>query len=245
MRYFFEISYLGTNYSGWQRQKNVSSIQQTIENQFDKIFSISSRIHGCGRTDAGVHASQYFFHIDLENDFDFEALKYKLNRMFPADISIINIQPVASRANAQKDAILRTYDYHIHLKKDPFIDHISYYENDALDLEAIKTALKPVVGQHDFRYFCKSPDKQDNCICIIRSAELFVNDEETKVQFQFSGNRFLHHMIRLLVGNLLKIGKGTLSIQQFHDYIELRNEPKYFDIAYPQGLFLSKVDYRI
>lgn len=243
MRYFFEISYLGTNYCGWQRQKSVSSIQETLETQFDKIFTGSFRIHGCGRTDAGVHASQYFFHIDIESEFAFEALIYKLNRMLPFDIRIMNILAMSPRANAQKDAILRTYEYHIHFTKDPFIDHISYYEAGTLDFSSMKLAIALIEGQHDFSYFCKSPDKQDNCICRIESAEMIVNEEGQNVTLQFCGNRFLHHMIRLLVGNLLKIGKGTLSIEQFQAYLELRQKPEYFDIAYPQGLFLSGVEY--
>ena len=243
-RYFFEIAYLGTHYSGWQRQTSAPSIQATIEEHLSLILKSKTRIHGCGRTDAGVHASQYVFHVDLLEYIDPESFIFIANKSLPEDIVVLSILAVDKHANAQRNAISRTYKYYIHFKDNPFLYNLSCCESsEPLDLPAINEALLLIKGSHDFRNFCKSPDKNDNCICNIVNVEMKLNSQSSLLEFTFQGNRFLHHMIRILMGNLLKIGKGKLALHSFNQYLNLETCPKYFDIAYPQGLYLSKIDY--
>ena len=239
-RYFLEIAYKGTEFSGWQRQNHVPTVQQVIEDQMAKILKRKIRIHGCGRTDAGVHAFQYFFHADFTSDP--LNLLDKLRLDLPSDIAIVHIYRVSPRFNAQKSALSRTYVYKIHQIQDPFLSSLSYYEPFITDLESMNTALAYLHGQHDFRYFCKRPDKNKNCMCTIKSASLQIQENKNMV-FEFNANRFLHHMIRLIMGNLLKVGKGYLELEQFKAYIDLKEKPKYFELAPPQGLYLSKIEY--
>ena len=242
-RYFFEISYKGSHYSGWQRQSSVPSIQHTIEDTLTKILRKPTTIHGCGRTDAGVHASQYFFHLDIDEKHIKEELLFKLNRSLPSDIIVHALHAVSERANAQRDATKRTYHYFIHTKPDPFLSDLSYFEADDFNIDLIQKAMTFIQGKHDFRYFCKSPDKNDNCICVIGHTELHFSTDRRMIMLAYQGNRFLHHMIRLLVGNMLKVGKGTLTLDEFIAYLNTTSVPKHFDIAYPQGLYLAHIDY--
>lgn len=244
-RYFFEIAYLGTHYSGWQRQTSAPTVQATIEDHLSLILKSSIQIHGCGRTDAGVHASQYVFHVDLIEAIEIDSFIFIANKSLPDDIVVLSIIPVDRRANAQRDAISRTYDYYVHLNDNPFLSSLSCCESsEPLDLVLINEALSMIKGSHDFRYFCKSPDKNDNCICDIVNVEMQINTGSSLLKFTFQGNRFLHHMIRILMGNLLKVGKGKLALRSFNQYLNLVTQPDYFDIAYPQGLYLSNIDYK-
>jgi tRNA pseudouridine38-40 synthase len=242
-RYFFEISYKGSHYSGWQRQRSAPSIQHTLEDTLTKVLRKPITIHGCGRTDAGVHASQYFFHLDISMKHTKEEILFKVNRSLPPDIVVHNMHQVTPKANAQKDATARTYQYFVHRERNAFLDDLSYFEHQEIDIEKIQEAISAVAGKHDFRFFCKSPDKNDNCICDLKVARLQISGDGGRMMFEFQGNRFLHNMIRLLVGNLLKIGRGALTNQEFLGYLSLSSQPQYFDIAYPNGLYLAKVEY--
>ena len=220
------------------------TVQQMIEESLSKILNQNIKIHGCGRTDAGVHASQYFFHINIEKDWADSNLEYKLNRLLPKDISVLKIFKVDRAVNAQKSATSRTYNYYIHLRKNPFIDHLSYFELETLvDLNGMKQAIQLLEGKHDFRFLSKSPDKVDNCICNILQADLVIDNEKKHIKIIIKGNRFLHNMIRIIVGNVLKIGKGKMSAEEFKEILHLDRVPKHFELAHPQGLFLSQVEY--
>jgi len=240
-RYFFEISYDGTAYSGWQRQKTATSVQQTIEDKLAILLQREVRIHGCGRTDAGVHASQYFFHLDLEADP--KSIIFKLNKMLPKDIAILRFTKVDAKANAQKNAVSRTYEYKLTNNKKPFTHPFTTFVLDDIDMDKIKQALKIIEGRHDFKNFCKRPEMMDNTVCVIFSAELFVDEEKDVITITVSGNRFLHHMMRLLIGNLIKIGIGRQSLEEFQEFIDLKSSPEHFELAPAQGLVLSRVLY--
>ncbi len=242
-RYFFEIAYKGTSYHGWQRQPNVASVQETIESTITRILKIKTSIHGCGRTDAGVHASQFFFHTDLPSETDIEALSLNLNRNLPPDITHYQIRKADIRANAQRGAQHRTYLFFVHFDPDPFLADLSFLCEEGLDIVAMEGALDLIKGKHDFRYFSKSPDKMDNTICVMEEVQLVKKPDGRMICFRFTGNRFLHNMIRLLVGNLLKLGAGKLTFEEFQSYLALKEQPKYYDLAHPQGLYLSHIVY--
>lgn len=242
MRYFFHIAYRGNNYSGWQRHTNTITIQQIIEEALSKILKYQVAINGCGRTDAGVNASQYFFHADLRQwDFD---LKFRLNRLLPNDIAIFDIIPMQGLPHARFDATRRTYNYFLHTQKDPFLDLISsFYQIENLDLDKMNRAAALLPQYNDYRAFCTTPDKNDHTICHVSKAQLFIDSTGKRIRFQVSSNRFLSKMIRIITGKLLKIGTGKLSVDEFESHLITLKTPKTLDPAYPQGLYLSKIVY--
>lgn len=243
MRYFFHIGYHGTQYSGWQKHAGVNSVQLVLETALGKLLKRPVAIVGCGRTDAHVHASQFFFHIDLEQEWDFD-LFFRLNKILPDDIALFDIIPMQGLPHARFDAIQRAYDYFIHTYKDPFLSGFSsLYPETNLDIDAMKkaTALLPLYD--DYRAFCKMPDRIDHTICKVSSAGLFVDESGDRLRFHISANRFLSKMIRIIVGRLLDIGRGDMSIDEFEHYLASKQTPKIIIPAHPQGLYLSKVTY--
>lgn len=242
-RYFFHMAFLGTNYHGWQRQSNANNIQQVIESALSEILKEPVSIMGCGRTDTGVHASQFYFHADLDSRWEFDLL-FRLNKVLPPDLAVYEIMPMQSNQHARFDAIQRQYDFFIHTYKDPFLNPVStLVENQTWDFDKMKQAIALLTRYDDYRAFCKTPDGYEHTRCKISSANLFVNEKGDRLRFQISADRFLGRMVRLLMGKLIKIGAGTLSVDEFESYFIEKVTPVVWDPAYPQGLFLSKVDY--
>ncbi|RYE29107.1 MAG: tRNA pseudouridine(38-40) synthase TruA [Sphingobacteriaceae bacterium] len=243
MRYFFHIAYLGTAYSGWQKHPNTNTVQQVLESKLTQILKVAIAINGCGRTDAGVHASQFFFHADLEIS-DTQELIFRLNKALPADISVFDIILVGEKAHARFDAYLRTYDYFIHTYKNPFISNTSsFYRLKNLDTQQMQRALQLLTLYDDYKGFCTSPAKYEHTICKVSAASLYLDKNEKHLQIQVSSNRFLSKMIRILVGKILKIGTGDLSLDAFEYHLKSGETPAILDLAYPQGLHLSKINY--
>lgn len=243
MRYFFHIAYLGTAYSGWQKHPNTNTIQQVLETKLAQVLKADIPVIGCGRTDAGVHASQFFFHADLEIK-DIETFLFRLNKALPTDISVFDIIPVGEKAHARFDAYLRTYDYFIHTYKDPFISTTSsFYCLKNLNSEQMQRALQLLTLYDDYRGFCTSPAKYEHTICKISSANLYLDPNEKHLRIQVSSNRFLSKMIRIIVGKIIKIGTGNLSLDELEFHLSSGTTPAILDLAYPQGLHLSKINY--
>jgi len=243
LRYFFHISYLGTAYSGWQKHPNTVTVQQVLETKLSQVLKIPIAINGCGRTDAGVHASQFFFHADLDVA-NTEELLFRLNRALPADIAIFDIIQVEDKRHARFDAYLRTYDYLIHTYKNPFISSTSsFYHLKNLNLEKMEKALQLLLLYQDYYAFCTTPSKYEHTICKVSSVGLFVSKDENHIRIQVSANRFLSKMIRIIVGKLLKIGTEKMSVDEFEHHLITKETPAILDLAYPQGLHLSKVTY--
>ena len=243
MRYFVHIGYKGTNYFGWQRQPDKLSVQEILEDNLSKIFKLPITIYGCGRTDTGVHASQYFFHMDIEKPWHFD-LFFRLNRILPDDIALFDIIPVEGQPHARFDAIQRSYDFFIHTYKDPFLsESSSLYLRKSFNLNEMKKAVDLLPKYEDYRAFCKSPDKNEHTICKVSVANLFTNSSGDRIRFQISSNRFLGRMTRIIVRKLIEIGDGTLSVDEFESHLISRNTPSKILPAHPQGLFLSKVSY--
>ncbi len=242
-RYFFHIAYKGLNYHGWQRQVSAVSVQEIIEGVLKQVLKSEISANGCGRTDAQVHASQYFFHADLEEGFDPD-LVYHLNRTLPNDIAIFAMIPVHDQAHARFDATQRTYDYFIHTSKDPFLQGSSalYYEAK-LDLKSMKAAVALLPLYKDYYAFCKSPASFEHTICEVSSAHLWISENGERLRFQISANRFLTGMIRILMGRLLEIGTGKMSVATFEQCLRSKQPPLFISPANPQGLYLSKVVY--
>ena len=245
MIHFLHIGYDGTNYRGWQFQKNVRSIQETIEQSLKKIFKKEIIVFGCGRTDAGVHASQYVLHIDIDPvDFD---LKVRLNHNLPKDIVVYDVLEMRSNQHARFDATSRTYDYFIHLYDDPFLNRVSSQYNlkylGSLNYDLMREACDLIANCENFIGFCKQPDLYEHTICHITEAKLFVNEQDGRIRFSITANRFLRGMIRLIVAYLLKVGSGVMTLEEFKLLMDNKLEVADRSSAFPNGLYLSKIEY--
>ncbi len=244
MRYFFHIAYDGTAYRGWQRQAEVTTVQATIEDTLSRILKRRVYCIGCGRTDAKVHASQYFFHIDVPIELK-EGMCEIFNRNLPIDISIFEILPVERKGNhAQTNALERTYHYYMHAQKNAFLSNYSaLYPIQNLDIEKMRQVVALLPQHQDYQHFCKTPDKHNHTLCQITHASLWSNKKQDKMRFQITGNRFLRGMIRILVSKLIDVGRGKVTIETFKRYLSGKEKPQFMNFAYPQGLYLAKVRY--
>lgn len=243
MRYFFHIGYHGFNYRGWQKFPDIASVQQVLETAISQVLKTPAAAVCCGRTDAQVHASQFFFHMDIEKEWDFD-LVFRLNKNLPPDIAIFDIIRVDDLCHARFDATARTYDYFIHTYKDPFLSTVSaFYPFKQLHFENMKKAASLLLRYDDYRGFCKTPLRYRTTICTVTSARIFSDDKGDKIRFQITANRFLGNMVRIITGKLLQVGKGALSVDEFEYHLITKETPEALNLAYPHGLYLSKVTY--
>lgn len=241
MRYFFEVSYRGSRYHGWQAQKNATGVQEVLENALGLILQEMISITGSGRTDTGVHCRQQYFHADINKKFKREWLQQRVNSFLPEDIAIADIRDVKPDAHARFDAYSRSYEYVITRKKDPFLTEEAYFYGKGLDIPTMNHAASLLIGKHNFESFSKVRTDVSNFICDITEAEW--HEEQDKLYFKISANRFLRGMVRAIVGTLLDIGKGKITVEGFKTIIENRDRRKAGSAAPPQGLFLTKVLY--
>lgn len=241
--YFLHLAYNGTNYSGWQRQPNTPTVQQTIEEKLTSIFKKSMTVWGCGRTDAGVHASQYVLHFYTDETISFD-LKFILNKQLPKDITVFDVLEMPEEAHAMYDAQLRTYDYYIHLEQDSFLHQFSaFYPLPHLDFEAMKQAVALLTSHTEYRSFCKQPDIYKHTRCQVSNAQLFINPNQNRLRLTITANRFIRGMIRFIVAFVLQVGKNELTLAQFEKLLTNELEFKVKHPALPNGLYLSKIEY--
>lgn len=219
------------------------SIQEVVETNIRKLLKENVHCHGCGRTDAQVHASQYFFHMDVEKEWNFDLL-FRLNKMLAEDIAAFDIIPMIGLPNAQMDVTDRTYDYFIHTYKNPFLHGLSsMYILKNPDFGKMNQAVKLLSTYNDYSAFCKSPEKNPSNLCNVNSAKLFIDKNGEKIRFQITANRFLKGMVRIIVKKLIDVGEGEISVDEFEGYLAGTIVPHETVPAYPQGLYLSKVTY--
>jgi len=240
-RYFIELSYKGTNYSGFQSQQNThNTIQAALEKAFkilqkDEVLLVSS-----SRTDAGVHALQNYFHFDY-NGAIHPQFVYKTNAILPADIVVKKIIPVAPDAHCRFDALSREYKYFIYAKKNPFLQDRAYYFPYRLDIEKLKEAAEIIKEYKDFTSFSKRNTQVKTFECrILESEWLFENN---CLVYHVKANRFLRGMVRALTATMLKIGRGKTSLKEFRSIIEAKDCTQASFAVPAQGLFLINVAY--
>lgn len=239
-RYFLQLAYKGTNFHGWQRQKKVNSVQETIEKALSTVLRQKIEIMGAGRTDTGVHASFYVAHFDTDVEFDPKVLLKKINGITPRDIVIHKIFPVPNKAHARFDAISRTYKYFIHTRLNPFIEEFSYHIYWKPNLKLMEEATKILFEYEDFKAFSKSSDVK-TYICKIYEAYWTVDND--KLIFTIKANRFLRNMVRAIVGTLLEISRERLMPDDFRRIIEARDRKAALFSAPAKGLFLVDIQY--
>ena len=241
MRYFFEISYNGSNYHGWQRQKNAISIQEVVEDALSMILRKPATITGSGRTDTGVHCEQQYFHADIDTPVKVEQLKHRLNSYLPPDITIPSVMPVSEDAHARFSAISRSYEYRITTQKNPFLQNLSYFYPKSLDIQTMNEVATLLLGVHDFEAFSKVKTDVNNFVCEITEAQ-WVEEKDLYI-FKITANRFLRGMVRAIVGTLLNVSKGKIAPGQFKEIIESKDRREAGSAAPACGLFLTAVRY--
>lgn len=241
-RYFLEIVYKGTPYHGWQVQPNASSVQQRMNEALSRLCRQEVYCVGCGRTDTGVHARQYFLHFDLEGEAP-ENLVFRLNRYLEDDIAVRRIIEVDAEAHARYDATARTYHYHIHRQEDPFLQELSYFFYSELDVERMQRAAGLLLNYTDFKPLSKFNPDNKTTLCQITEARWQVDESTGSLLFVITGNRFLWNMVRMTVGALLMIGQGKLSIEEFERHMQQGQSFKYLQPVPAHGLYLQYINY--
>lgn len=248
-RYFIELSYDGTNYHGWQIQKNAVSVQEVLNEKLSIILRQPIETTGCGRTDTGVHAKDFFAHFDVDESMVHgqwsmekrDSLLRSVNAVLPVDIAVKDIFPVAADANARFDAKLRTYEYHIHFNKDPFKNGYSWELRDRPDLELMNKAAQMMMAYTDFSCFSKSNTQVKTNNCKITYAHW--DETESGIVFRISADRFLRNMVRAIVGTLIMVGRKEMEPEAVHQIIESKNRSNAGTSVPACGLYLTEVLY--
>ncbi|MBR4843202.1 MAG: tRNA pseudouridine(38-40) synthase TruA [Bacteroidaceae bacterium] len=242
MRYFADIEFDGTDYSGWQIQQHSPSVQQTIEDALALFLRQKVDVTGAGRTDAGVHASQMIAHFDLEESQDCEWMKHKLNGILPSDIAVHRIYPVRADAHARFDAISRTYKYYVTSAKSAFLRNYSWYLLNEPDFKLMNQSAELLLSTVDFTSFSKlhTDTRTNDCHVTEASWERLSDDRWV---FTITADRFLRNMVRAIVGTLMEVGRHRMTIEEFSRVIIKRDRCSAGDSAPAQGLFLHKIEY--
>ncbi len=241
MRYFIHLAYNGSRYHGWQIQPNAASIQETLNKAFSVLLRLEINLMGAGRTDTGVHAREMFAHFDYESFLDIPNLVHKLNSFLPKDIVIYNIIPVHKEAHTRFDATKRTYEYHIHQFKNPFLNELSWYFHQPLDVDLMNQAAQLLFDYTDFECFSKVNTDVNTFDCTI--FEAFWKQENNLLIFTISANRFLRNMVRSIVGTLVSVGLHKIKLTDFKAIIESKSREKAGFSVPAHGLYLTKIDY--
>ncbi len=247
-RYFIDLAYEGTRYHGWQIQPNGISVQECLMKALSTFLRREVEVTGAGRTDAGVHAVHMIAHFDSETPIDADKLTDKLNRLLPPDISVYGIRQVHPDAHARFDAVSRTYKYCITTAKYPFDRHLKCRVFGRLDFDAMNEAARTLFEYTDFTSFSKLHTDVKTNNCRIMQAE-WIQVSDTDWEFMIQADRFLRNMVRAIVGTLLEVGRGKLTVDGFRKVIEQKDRCRagssvpgqalfLMDVAYPESLFV-------
>jgi tRNA pseudouridine38-40 synthase len=241
-RYFLELSYKGTRYSGFQTQQNANTVQDEVEKAFKILQREPVTLTGSSRTDAGVHALQNFFHFDLEGKIHPDFI-YKMNAILPDDIVIKGLYPVQPEQHSRFDALSRLYHYYIYNTKNPFLEDRAYYFPYTIDREKLQAAASVLKEYTDFTSFSKRNTQVKTFQCVIKQSQWF--RENDCLVYRVEADRFLRGMVRALTATMLKVGRGKLTLEEFRQIIEQKDNTKaHFDVP-GHGLFLQEVVYPV
>ncbi|HVZ96802.1 MAG TPA: tRNA pseudouridine(38-40) synthase TruA [Chitinophagaceae bacterium] len=251
-RYFIEVAYKGTRYSGFQIQSNANTVQAEVEKALSLKFAHSFRLTGSSRTDAGVHALQNFFHFDISDEFALQRMSgekedifqqsvYGLNAILPDDIAIKKIFRVEDDFHCRFNAISREYKYYIYSGKNPFYKDVAYFYPYPINMDKLQEAASVVLQTIDFTSFSKRNTQVHSFACSVYKSEWKV--ENDFLLYNIAANRFLRGMVKGLAGTMLKVGTGKISIIDFRKIIDSHN-CSLADFSVPsKGLFLVSVLY--
>lgn len=242
MRYFIRLSYSGTHFYGWQVQPGKRTVQGELNQCLSHLLREELHVVGAGRTDTGVHGALMFAHVDTSKPIKQpEVLAKRMNRYLKSDIAVEEIFEVKEDVHARFSATARAYVYHINRQKDPFKEGLSYFMDLPLDVEKMNEAARFLLKHEDYAAFAKNFDPEEHYLCKVEAAqwELRGND----LLFYIRANRFVHNMVRSIVGTLLMVGQGKIGISDFEEIILSRKRSKAGTSAPAHGLYLVAVEY--
>lgn len=243
-RYFIYLAYNGTAYHGWQLQPNGLSVQQVLNETLSTILRHSVMVHGAGRTDAGVHARQFYAHVDLEGNFSSDECKqliFSLNGILPKDIAAYEIFQVKPDLHARFSAISRTYEYLVCQRKDPFMINLAWFNSQQFDIDVMNQGAALLMEYNDFACFSKSKTQVKTTNCHITHAAWESKDHLLK--FTITADRFLRNMVRAIVGTLTELGRGKITMDDFRKIIESGNRRMAGFSVPAEGLYLTRILY--
>lgn len=235
------MAYNGSAYHGWQIQPDAVSVQETLEKALQILLQQQISIVGAGRTDTGVHASQYFAHFDVSEIPELSNFIFKLNSVLPADIAIYKIFEVQPEAHARFDALRRSYQYNVVQEKNPFELGTAHYVKNHLDVGKMNAAAAVLMEYRDFKCFSRSRTDVKTYNCNVEKA--FWEQQGKKIVFNITADRFLRNMVRAVVGTLLEIGLGKMPVEKIHDIIKSRDRGEAGASVPAKGLFLTQIEY--
>ncbi|MEN8928221.1 MAG: tRNA pseudouridine(38-40) synthase TruA [Flavobacteriales bacterium] len=239
-RFFIQLAFNGKDFHGWQIQDNAVTVQGELNKALSLLQRRETWVTGCGRTDTGVNASQFFAHFDAERLI--ENLVYKLNGVLPDSIVIERIMELHPEAHSRFDAKARTYEYFFHTKLNPFLGDFSYYISAGLNIELMNQAASKLLKIKDFTSFSKLHSDAYTNNCDVTFAE--VSDEgDGKFKFTITADRFLRNMVRAIVGTLIDVGRERVSLEEFDEIIVSKNRQNAGKSVDGTALFLAKVQY--
>lgn len=242
-RYFVFFSYDGTAYHGWQIQPNANTVQQELQRALSLLLRSEVEVVGAGRTDTGVHARRMAAHFDCPTPLtDCPQTVYRLNRILPQDIAVLDVVPVAPDAHARFSATARTYHYYIHTRKNPFARPFSLQMNFPLDFERMNRAARLFLAHDDYAAFCKTGGDNKTTICHVTRAE-WVQTAPDCWYFVITANRFLRNMVRAVVGTLVDVGRGRITLEQFAAILHSGTRSDAGESMPAKALFLEEVEY--
>ena len=241
MRYFITLSYDGTAYHGWQIQPHSISVQEELHKALSTLLRQPMEVVGAGRTDTGVHARKMVAHFDY-GELDCPQLVYKLNKILPRDIAVQKVEAVAEDMHARFSAKSRTYHYFVHLTKDPFHRAYSWQVYGEPDFDLMNRAAEVLMEYRDFTSFSKLNTDTKTNDCTITEAH-WDRAGDGQWCFTISANRFLRNMVRAIVGTLLEVGRGRMTIEQLRQVIEAKDRCRAGDSVPGNALFLVDVEY--
>ncbi len=240
IRYFLHLAYDGTNYCGWQVQPGLPTVQDTLEKALRIFAPGHGGLVGCGRTDTGVHARDYYAHFDVDEPVR-DDLTFKINQVLPRDIAVFSCTEVPESLHARFGATERTYKYYLHFSKNPFSNHFSVYQGRIPDLYAMNKAAALLLGSKDFSSFSRSQTQVKTNVCNVMEA--LWEPIDNGAVFTIKSNRFLRNMVRAIVGTLILVGEDKLNPEAITGIIKTRNRSEAGKSAHAQGLFLHHIYY--
>lgn len=243
MKILLCVSYLGTCYHGWQVQPNAITVQEALQDAIERITGYRSDLTGCSRTDAGVHALNYFCTFSPCKDIDLFALPKALNAVLPKDISVKSAVEAEEDFHPRYSAKEKEYIYRIYneYNRDPFEEGRALHYKYSLDIEKMKMAAQSIVGTHDFLAFCSAGSSVKDTVRTVSLLEIDKEDNVITVRIRADG--FLYNMVRIIVGTLIAVSEGTVDIDSIPDIIDSCDRTKAGPTAPPEGLYLSRVFY--
>ena len=242
MRYFITFSYDGTAYHGWQIQPHSVSVQEELQKALSTLLRKPMEVVGAGRTDTGVHARKMIAHFDSDDELECSQLVYKLNKLLPRDIAVQQVERVEGDMHARFSAKSRTYHYYVHLDKDPFLRSYSWQVYGNPDFELMNQAAVVLMEYTDFTSFSKVNTDTKTNDCTITEAH-WDRVGEGQWRFTITANRFLRNMVRAIVGTLMEVGRGRMTIEQLRNVVDAKDRCRAGDSVPGNALFLVDVKY--